>query len=106
MGGAGSESAPPSLCDAMVRATLSAIVAAVLAAGCGGSHHSTAGRGHVEAAAPERLRVGVVGPLQITAAGAVFRHGSLGEVAGEPLVFGAAGAGTPAGGGGAGGGRA
>lgn len=69
------------------------LVAVVAAAGCGGVHErahtasTSAPRTATAAPAPPVVRVGVVGPLQVQAAGAQIDRGPLAQVAGDPLVL-------------------
>jgi basic membrane lipoprotein Med (substrate-binding protein (PBP1-ABC) superfamily) len=70
-----------------------ALLCAATAAGCGGAHHTTTTRTTAATPSPTPapaaggLRVGVVGPLDVRVSGAVAQHGTLEQVAGNPLVL-------------------
>jgi hypothetical protein len=64
----------------------------LVAAGCGGTSTgvattTTRATATIAAASPSRLRVGVVGPLQVTVPGVKVVHGSLARLPGLPLVL-------------------
>lgn len=76
-----------------MRAALTAVATAcaLAAAGCGGARQTTktapVQTASVATIPSAGLRVGVVGPLQLSVPGAVAEHGSLDEVAGDALVL-------------------
>jgi basic membrane lipoprotein Med (substrate-binding protein (PBP1-ABC) superfamily) len=68
-----------------------ALLLLCLLAGCGGGANdagpaTTSTRSIPPRAEQDGLRIGVVGPLVLHVRGAVIEHGSLAEVAGDPLV--------------------
>ncbi|MFL5963401.1 MAG: hypothetical protein ACJ757_10985 [Gaiellaceae bacterium] len=67
-----------------------ALLCAATAAGCGGAPHTTTttpARAAKPAPARSGLHVGVVGPLEVRVPGAVPEHGTLEQVAEDPLVL-------------------
>jgi hypothetical protein len=70
------------------------LVLALLAAGCGGAHKTTAPTATAAttttasraARAPAGLRIGVVGPLAVDVPGTATEHGTLAQLADAPLV--------------------
>lgn len=76
-----------------MRTAAALLVLACALGGCGEQRAAPASTTTVRqtAPAPEGLRVGLVGPLSVRVPGAVVEHGTLRQVAGDPLVVVASG---------------
>lgn len=70
-----------------MRRAATIILMAVLAAGCGSTRHAPATTTVKAKSQPARLHVGVVGPLSVSVPGASVEHGTLAQVARNPLVL-------------------
>jgi hypothetical protein len=73
-----------------MRTAAALLVLACAVGGCGGADHAAtttaAGTTGRTANATAGLRIGVVGPLHVNVPGAAIEHGTLAQVAGDPLV--------------------